>query len=112
MKIVNLTGHELVLGTPEKRMRFPSKGRVRLETRYREVELVRLGNTTLEIPVLELANGHTASLPEPEEGTLYVVSDLVAKRVARSDVVAPVRFSRDASGRVQYARALLRHKKK
>lgn len=114
MRIVNLTGHRLVLGTADDQVGYASRGRVRVDTKYRTVDVVELTNefgvnTGVEIPLLELANGSVQSLPQPLKNTLYVVSGLVAGRVQREDVVAPVRLSRAVDGKVQYARALLQY---
>lgn len=115
MRIVNLTGHRLVLGHEDDCVGYESRGRVRIDTKYRTVREVELANengllTGVEIPVLELANGDVASLPAAIRGSLYVVSGLVASRVRRRDVVAPVRFARGADGKVEYARALLQYR--
>lgn len=116
MRIVNLTGHRLALGDEDGIVGYASRGRVRVDTKYRTLRHVELANengtlTGVEVPLLELANGDVASLPQPVRGVLYVVSGLVASRVQRDDVVAPVRFSRGADGKVDFARALLRYTK-
>lgn len=116
MRIVNLTGHRLVLGNEDDQVGYESRGRVRVDTKYRTLDVVELINelgveTGVEVPLLELANGAVASLPKPLRNQLYVVSGLVASRVQRKDVVAPVRFSRGSDGKVQYARALLQYGK-
>ena len=115
MRIVNLTGHPLVMGAEKTNVRYGSRGRVRLDTRYVEVETVNLQDesgkeTGVSVPILELANGETTSLPNPVEGILYVVSGLVAGRIKRPDVVAPARLHK-TDGRTEYARALLRYRR-
>ena len=56
-----------------------------------EHEIVR------EAPVF----GEVVDLPEPEEGTLYIVSMLVAARAAgRNDLVSPGRQLRNEAGQV------------
>lgn len=114
MRIVNLTGHQLVLGSEDDHVEYKSRGKVRLDTKYRTVQSVKLADengilTRVDIPLLELANGSIESLPLPLRGSLYVVSGLVAGRVRREDVVAPVRLQRGVDGKVSYARALLRY---
>ena len=106
--IVNLTGHNLAIGTPTDQRTFKSSGRVRLDTRYGEVETIQLDGG-IEIPVLELLNGDYSVLPPKKERTLYVVSGLVAGRAKRDDILAPARLHRE-NGKVMYARALLRYR--
>lgn len=106
---MNLTGHPLVLGRNARSLRkFRSEGRVRVSARYEEIGTVRLGDGVY-IPVLELHNGEVYSLPEPQEGVIYVVSGLVAGRIRREDVMGPAKLSRTTDGRVEYARALMRY---
>jgi hypothetical protein len=114
MRIVNLTGHELVLGTEDGQVRYISRGKVRLDTRYKTVDQIRLQDengkrSDVELPLLELANGETTTLPTQINNVLYVVSGIVAGRVRRPDIVAPARLHRGQSGKVEYARALLRY---
>lgn len=114
MRIVNLTGHVLTLGSVDEQVIYASRGKVRLDTRYRTVDQIRLQDefgqsSGVEIPLLELANGQTTTLPAPMDGVLYVVSGIVAGRVKRDDLVAPARLHRGSQGKVEYARALLRY---
>lgn len=108
--VVNLTGHPLRLGNQAHNLRFRSSGRISLDTQYAETERVTVESEdgTITVPLLKLLSGDDDALPEPQEGVLYVVSGLVAGRVKRPDIVAPARLHRE-SGRVLYARALLRH---
>lgn len=110
--IVNMTGHALTLGSPRYSVRFKSEGRVRLDTRFEEVERVvvnGIDGDTFEVPLLEVLNGDYSKVPRPKEGTIYVVSGIVAGRLKRPDVLAPARLHRE-NGKVMYARALLRYK--
>src|SRR5262245_32010688 len=110
VKVVNLTGHPLRLGNQAHNLRFHSSGRIRLDTHYAETEriVVESEDGTITVPLLKLLNGEDDAVPEPQEGTLYVVSGLVAGRVKRPDIVAPARLHRE-EGRVLYARALLQY---
>lgn len=109
-RIVNLTGHPLVLGSARNNVRYRSEGRLRLDTHYGEEDLLVLDDSgRVTVPLLILLNGeHSRELPEPQDNTLYVVSGLVAGRVKRPDVVAPARIHREG-GKAMYARALLRY---
>lgn len=108
VKIVNLTGHPLMLGNDNRKMRFPSNGRVRVDADYIEIEEVEIGDG-ISVPIITPANGDTFSLPDMAVGTLIVVSGLVAGKVKRKDVLSPARLQR-VDGNVQYARALMRYK--
>jgi hypothetical protein len=52
------------------------------------------------IPVTTSVFGQVEGLPEPEEGTIYIVSSLVAQRVNRDDVFIPNESVRDEQGRI------------
>lgn len=53
------------------------------------------------IPVTKSVYGEVMDLPEPEEGTIYIVSALVAGRVPeREDVFIPNESIRDEKGRI------------
>lgn len=111
VRIVNLTGHPLVLGSNAYSVRFKSEGRMRLDTRYEQVDTLVVDGVdgdTFNMPLLKVLNGDYSGVPKEREGTLYVVSGLVAGRLKRPDIVAPARLHRE-NGRVQYARALLRY---
>ena len=78
MKFVNLTPHAISLncGTT-----FPPSGIVaRVSTRHTPFD----GDG-----IAELSFGEVADLPDPEEGTIYIVSGLVASAAKRADVVSP-----------------------
>lgn len=110
MKLMNLTGHPLVLGDEAHRVRFPSRGRSRIDARY-DVSgyvIVTDGDDEVTVPVITTDSGNVVSLPEPTEDVLYIVSGLVAGKVRRSDVMSPARLHK-VNGRVEYARALMRY---
>jgi len=59
------------------------------------------------IPVNRSRFGEVENLPEPEEGTVYIVSNLVAQAVPdREDVFFPDDLVRDENGNVIGCRAL------
>lgn len=94
MKIVNLTPHVVnVVG--EGACTLPPSGQV-----------ARVSSTTTEvrrvngIPCSAVSYGKVEGLPEPEEGTLYVVSALVRAAVPhRTDVASPGELVRDNDGK-------------
>lgn len=58
------------------------------------------------IPVTSSVYGEIKNLPEPEEGTIYIVSSLVAGRTKRKDVFIPNEPVRDEKGRIIGCRSL------
>lgn len=111
VRIVNLTGHPLRLGTETSNLRFRSGGKVRLDTHYRVDErvVVESEDGSISVPILRITPGRDDEIPDPEDGVLYVVSGLVGGRVGRADVVSPAQVHKDENGRVKFARALLRY---
>ena len=98
MKFVNLTPHALTIHregdqTP---LVLPPSGQVARVS----VERVRCGE--LEgVPVFSNTYGDVTGLPPETLGEVYVVSAIVAGRVAhRTDVASPGELVRDAVGRV------------
>lgn len=86
-KFVNLTPHALVLRTADGDITVPPSGQqARVATKSGAVS-AREG-----IPVLvasPTSYGSVEGIPEPVEGTFYLVSALVLGRVSRPDVFAP-----------------------
>lgn len=96
---VNLTPHSISVvdaaGAPT--LTLPASGIVaRCRATATETERVD------DIPVFKTVYGEVEGLPEPEAGTLYVVSALVreAVKATRSDVVSPAEFVRDSEGKI------------
>ena len=107
--IVNLTPHELKLHDEDGRLvaTVPPSGQVaRVRT-----QSVRVGKTPEGVPLYVTEFGDVEGLPEPSEGTIYVVSGLVRSHpsvAAREDVYSPGRLLRDDAGRVIGAVGLTR----
>lgn len=104
MKFTNLTPHAItflaedgsVLRTVE-----PSDTLARVSTKT-----VTIGDID-GIPVTATEFGEVEGLPEPEDGTIYIVSSLVAQRVPnRGDVFIPNESVRDDKGRIIGCRSL------
>lgn len=84
MKIVNLTPHDVTITNGPT---FPPSGTVARVS----VQQVDAGDVN-GIPVKAQAYGDIMGLPEPQAGTIFIVSALTlaaAKAAGRSDVVAP-----------------------
>lgn len=109
MKIVNLTPHAIRLYKPDGSVvEIPPSGRVaRVATRR-----VERGSLSGGIPVVSIEYGEVEGLPDPQEGTIYVVSSIVLQAVkGRGDVFAPDTSPegavRDEKGNVVGVRALV-----
>lgn len=101
MKFVNLTPHEIVVKYDGETLKIPPSGTIaRVKTVMRELPRIN------GIPVRKTEYGEIEGLPEPEAGTVYIVSILVlqALKGTRGDVVAPDTTPsgaiRDESGRI------------
>ena len=85
MNIKNLTPHPIAIELADgQRVTFaPAGAPARVSTSQEEVGQVA------GIPLRRTAWGEVQGLPAPEEGTIYIVSALVADRARRPDVVSP-----------------------
>jgi hypothetical protein len=89
MKMVNLTPHAICVRVGDKELQFPPSGQIARVAASAEpcADVVIDG---VEVPSVATRYGDVEGLPEPAEGTMYIVSALVLGRVTgRSDVVAP-----------------------
>lgn len=86
MRLVNLTPHELTIaGTT-----VPPSGLVaRVSVEQKQLFTITLGEA--EVPVFSQVYGAITDLPAPEEGVLYLASNVVRSALGstRSDVLAP-----------------------
>lgn len=97
IKIVNLTSHPLnIVVTGEVIPKGTSVAKVSI--------IPKVFKIVKGIPIYEIEYTSLVGLPEPEEGVIYVVSSPVLDYVnkhfpERTDVVAPYKHMKDASGR-------------
>jgi len=101
--IINLTPHAItfVLEGGIRKVIQPSGELARLTTKT-----VTIGEVN-GIPVTTTEYGDVTGLPEPTDGTVYIVSSLVAGRVPdRKDVFIPNESVRDAEGRIVGCKSL------
>ena len=109
MRIVNLTPHPVNLLTGEGTITLPPSGTV---ARVREEILPDSGivlDDGVEIPVVRKVFREVVGLPEPSEGTMFIVSLAVAQAAReRDDLLVPDDFVRDKEGRIIGARRLSR----
>jgi len=109
MKLVNLTPHPISLANQagEIILTVPTSGTIaRVST-----EQVDTGFIVAGLPVVRNIMGSVTDLPEPVEGTFFIVSLFVLSAiVGRQDVVAPDTGStcvRNSAGHIQAVRQLL-----
>ena len=93
---INLTPHAVVFRGPAGDQTFPPSGKV-----ARVSELPCSVTRTIEgIPILSRTQfGEVLDLPEPSDGTVFIVSGLVAGQVSRADVIAPATGPNDGAVR-------------
>lgn len=107
MKIVNLTPHALnFIGMDDETvLTVPSSGVARAKQFHFDVGSIEAGGAVL--PVTYTVYGEVEGLPEPEPGTIYVVSALTAQAAPkRADVYITDEVVRDSAGRVIGCRGL------
>lgn len=108
MKFINLTPHGITVRTAGGDIEIPASGQV-----------ARVGEQSTDagvldgIPVVDCRLGQVTGLPEPVEGTVYIVSPMVSGAVkGRSDVVAPdtgpASVVRDSDGKIVAVRRFRR----
>lgn len=93
-KVVNLTSHDIKEVTTKQR--FKASGQVtRVKASTDKVA------THMGMPIYVSTFGSIEGLPDPVEGTLYIVSSLALNAVPpnRTDVVSPGNLQRDQEGK-------------
>ncbi len=100
MKLVNLCPHPISLRHPDgTETVIPSEGNARVSVNYRQARTIELGGHA--VPVIEGQYGEVAGLPEPADGSIYIVSHMVRMALpGRADLWSPADMIRDASGTV------------
>jgi hypothetical protein len=106
---VNMTPHDINLLTTEGEeiTTFPSEGKIRLDKSSVTVGLFSIEGQTVELlrssfvaPIGHL-KPHPNGIPEPVEGTMFIVSALVANAYPeRTDFVMVENTVRDDNGRI------------
>ena len=97
MKFINLTTHDLTIVLENgDDLILPASGEVARVTfstqQVDEVDGIPIYKTIYEPEV--------TGLPEPEDGTIFIVSSLAAQTAKRHDVLAPTNLIRDDDGQV------------
>jgi hypothetical protein len=108
MRLINLTPHEITIVREDNKIVLPPSGTIaRVATTRRVVTTIEVDGMT--IPVHRVEFGQVENLPEPQPGTWYIVSAIVAQAApGRDDLVIPDDAVRDEQGRIVGARALAR----
>jgi len=88
MKLVNLTPHPLVIETDRGKLEIKPSGTV-ARASVQQVPNGSMNVDGFEIPVVKTVFGDIEGIPEPENGTVYITSSLVASKTSRTDVLAP-----------------------
>ena len=107
MTIVNLTPHSLSFMDGENNvvLSVPSSGVARASQTRERTGALEVGGVS--IPTNACSYGQVTGLPDPVEGTVYVVSALTAQAVPdRQDVFIVDDAVRDEAGRIIGCRAL------
>ena len=103
-KLVNLTPHAINIvkedGTSV--LNVPSSGLARCKATTVRVGYVTvdINNKTIQIPQTKTVFGEVYGLPEETEGTIYVVSRVVAEATGRSDLRVPNESVRNSDGAI------------
>lgn len=102
MRLINLTPHDInIVRDGEVILTIPRSGVVaRCEEVVEDLGSL-LTDEGIKIPIIRKTLGKVENLPEPKEGTRYIVSLAVAKAaVGRDDLLVPGQAVRDEQGRI------------
>lgn len=103
--MMDLFHHEMARDWDESEVVHPSGQLARVTSRTVQVGSVDCGGMT--IPLTATEYGEVEGLPEPEDGTIYVVSSLVAQSFReRDDVFIPNESVRDEDGHIVGCKSL------
>lgn len=100
--IINLTPHtvSIYLNNGDV-LNIPSSGQARAEEQKQQIDIIN------NIPVYSIKYGNITGLLEPQENTIYIVSQIVASTVPdRNDVYIVSDTVRDSEGKIIGCRAL------
>ena len=100
MKIINCTPHDVNLITESENITFPRSGIIpRLTEQQVKINSVTVNG--IEIDIMKKSFNEVEGLPEPENGTTYIVSALIAGACpGRTDLIIPNDTIRDEKGRI------------
>lgn len=96
MTLVNLTPHPITIRTADGDITIPPdpRGPARVDVAPGPAGKITVDGMPVDV-MAPPVYGPVVDLPDPEDGVGYIVSGLVAGRVDRDDVFAPVTGSKD-----------------
>jgi len=106
MTIHNLTPYDVNFTVGGASITFPSEGVARAAQTDETVGIITLDSAALpQVEIVKSTFGQPEGLPEPSEGTYYIVSLLTATAAkasgrTTSDLLMPAGIVRDAEGRI------------
>ena len=90
--VINLTAHSvrfcIVEGKGKRIIEIPPSGKI-ARLRISSTPLGEVPHEGSNMPVVLSGNNGVINVPEPKEGTIYIVSSVVAKALLREDVLSP-----------------------
>ena len=105
-ELVNLTGHRVtMINWDDRTEHIPSSGYLRVESSSDPGSVISING--LRMPLIEIHERRLEG-PEIKDGTLYVVSGVVAAKSRRTDFIVPSRVERNRHGTVVGCRAFAR----
>ena len=105
--VINCTPHDVVIVGEDGSVvaTIPASGITpRCQATIKSVDVADVDGVT--IPLTASTFGEVTDLPEASDGTLLIVSRVVADAAKRHDLVVPDQLVRDSSGQVIGARSL------
>lgn len=102
---VNLTPHTIVVNTAKSVVSIPPSGEL---ARVKQV-FNNVGDDADLVKTVTSSFGDIEGLPEPQKGTIFLVSSIVASATDRTDIAIPNTMDavRDDEGRIQSVKSLI-----
>jgi hypothetical protein len=97
MNIINMTPHPINLVDKQGIIIevFPSNGIIRLES-----QIMSMGYINDIVPITKTVFNEPEGLPNYDENTYYIVSQLVKNAIDRKDLIVPTEILRDEKGNI------------
>lgn len=104
VQLINLTPHVVTLLVGDEAIEFPSEGCARLGFDSKTKDMIRIqgdSGVAYGFPIEDVNIGEAVGLPAPQEGKMYIVSQLLVNQLPdRRDLVAPKQLVRDKANNV------------
>jgi len=106
INFINLTPHSINIPTDAGNLEIPASGEeARIEMHYNAYQILETDGHRIGLETFR--QGAIVGLPEPQPDKYYIVSNMVAQRANRKDVICPGRLIRDENKRVIGCEGLL-----